>query len=160
MVILTNGEQPSKNQLTTAWPLSCTATIFSSSASMSVFLSNPAITLSAASSKSSTSISFLSYLAANMAASLHKLAISAPEKPGVKQANLLAHSSKGNPKDKGFKCTLNIYFLPSKSGKPTSTERSNLPGLNNAASNNSFRFVAAKTMTLWLVPKPSISTNN
>lgn len=37
---------------------------------------------------------------------------------------------------------------------------SNLPGLVKAGSNYSAIFVAAKTITLWLVAKPSISTNN
>ena len=64
---------------------------FYSSGSTKVFLSNPAITLSAAISKSIISTYFLFFLAANIAASLHKLAISAPENPGVKVANLLAH---------------------------------------------------------------------
>jgi hypothetical protein len=36
---------------------------------------------------------FLLDLAANIAASLHKLAISAPENPGVKVANLFAQVS-------------------------------------------------------------------
>jgi hypothetical protein len=56
-----------------------------------VFFSNPAITLSAAISKSFISTSSLFYLAANIAASLQRFAISAPEKPGVNVANLFAH---------------------------------------------------------------------
>lgn len=93
-MILTNGLHPSKNQLTTACPASWTATVFFSSGSTRVFLSKPAITLSAAISKSFISIAFLFYLAAKIAASLHRLAISAPEKPGVKVASLLAQRSK------------------------------------------------------------------
>jgi hypothetical protein len=48
------------------------------------------MSLSVAISKSQTSTVDLSALAAYMAASLHRLAISAPLNPGVRVANLLA----------------------------------------------------------------------
>ncbi len=51
------------------------------------------MTLSEASSKSSDVTCFWFLRAAKIAASLHKLAISAPLKPGVKVASLLAYSS-------------------------------------------------------------------
>ncbi len=60
---------------------------------MIFFFSIPAIILSLANSKClDLTLSELS-LAANKAASLHKLDISAPLNPGVKVANLLAYSS-------------------------------------------------------------------
>lgn len=57
--------------------------------------------------------------------------MSAPENPGVIQANLLAYSSIEiySFKFKGFKWTKNIYFLPYKSGRLISIYLSNLPGL-------------------------------
>ncbi len=96
------------------------------------------MTLSVAISKSYLSTDSLFFLLAWIAASLHKLAISAPENPGVSVANLLAYSSIVYY---GFnfifyKCKLNIYFLPSISGNATSIILSNLPGLVNALSNN------------------------
>lgn len=84
-----NNKLPSKNQLTTAWPASWTATVLLSASISYLLTSKPAMTLSAAISKSiGWTISF-PFLAAIIAASLHKLAISAPLNPGVKLANLL-----------------------------------------------------------------------
>jgi len=60
----------------------------------------------------------------------------------------------------GVKCRLNIWCLALISGNYTSIYLSNLPGLTNAESNNSFLFVAANTITAFYVPNPSISTNN
>ena len=59
-----------------------------------------------------------------------------------------------------FRCILNIYALSSRLGKVISTCLSNRPGLNNAGSRMSTRFVAAITMTEDSVVKPSISTSN
>lgn len=53
---------------------------------------------------------------------------------------------------------MKICFLPSKSGKFISIKRSNLPGLIKALSRRFCLFVAAITITLLSVPKPSIST--
>ena len=61
---------------------------------------------------------------------------------------------------KPFRYNSNISYLSSIVGKPTSIYQSNLPGLINAGSNNSFLLVAAKTTILLLVSNPSISTNN
>lgn len=79
----------------------------------------------------------MDYLAANIAASLHKLDISAPLNPGVSVANLFAYSSIvfDGSKFNGLRWTKNIYFLPLISGKVTSINLSNLPGLVNAESN-------------------------
>lgn len=80
---------------------------------------------------------------------MHKFAISAPEKPGVRVANLLAYSSFDyiGFSFNGCRWTINIYFLPSKSGKFISIILSNLPGLVIAGSRSSFLFVAANTIT-------------
>jgi len=90
IVNFNNGIPVSKNQLTTACPLSCTATIFFSYYVNIDFFSTPAITLSVAISKSSLSTYSLFLRLAWIAASLQRLAISAPLNPGVKVANLLA----------------------------------------------------------------------
>jgi hypothetical protein len=58
------------------------------------FLSNPVKILSAAYSKCLRVIDLLDTLAALIAASLHKLAKSAPENPGVITATFFAYSSK------------------------------------------------------------------
>jgi len=65
----------------------------------------------------------LLYLAAKIAASLHKLAISAPLNPGVNAASLLAYSYFVylGESFNGDKWTKNISNLPLRSGKPTST---------------------------------------
>jgi hypothetical protein len=75
IVSFNKGIPPSKNQLTTACPLSCTATILFSSVDKIDFFSIPAMTLSVALSKSSLSTNGLLYLLAKIAASLHRLAI-------------------------------------------------------------------------------------
>ena len=65
-----------------------------------------------------------------------------------------------NDNFKGVKWTKNISNLPFKSGRPTSTYLSNLPALTKALSKIYFLLVAAITITLEFVPKPSISTNS
>ena len=64
IVNFNNGSAPSKNQATTPWPLSCTATVFSYISDTSIFFSNPPITLSTAISKFSFVTNSLSYLIA------------------------------------------------------------------------------------------------
>lgn len=97
-----------------------------------------------------------------MAASLHKLAISAPLKPGVKDASLLPYSSFVYLLEsfKGLKWTRKISNLPLRSGKLTSTSRSNRPGLTSAGSRIYFLLVAPITTTLLLPSNPSISTSS
>ena len=55
---------------------------------------------------------------------------------------------------------MRISSLPAKSGRSTTTWRSNRPGRSNAASNTSGRLVAAIRMMPVLPSKPSISVNN
>lgn len=92
----------------------------------------------------------LFFLVAIIAASLHKLAISAPLNPGVSYASLLAMSGNGlfGLTLRGDKWTINISYLALISGKVISTILSNLPGRVNAESRISFLFVAAKTITV------------
>lgn len=106
--------------------------------------------LSEASSKSASSINCLFFLVAMIAASLHKLAISAPLNPGVNYANLLAISDNGlfGLILRGERWTIKIYYLALISGRVISTILSNLPGRVKAESKTSFLFVAAKTMTV------------
>lgn len=102
------------------------------------------------------------FLAAIIAASLQRFFISAPLKPGVSVAILLAYSSILDSESMtiGFKWTKNISFLPSKSGRSTSINLSNLPGLVRAGSRTYFWLVAAKTITFEFASKPSISTRS
>ena len=97
-----------------------------------------------------------------MAASLQRLAISAPLNPGESSDNLLATSEIDLSGSilRGLRWTLNIYYLALISGSVTSTSLSNLPGRIKALSRVSLRLVAANTMTVYLLLKPSISTKS
>ena len=121
-------------------------------------LSDPIITLSLASSNSIIVTSLLFLLAAINAASLTRLAKSAPENPGVPLATTFISTSG----DKGsfLIWTFNILSLPTMSGLGTTTCLSNLPGRNKAGSSTSGLFVAAIKITPSAASKPSISTNN
>ena len=120
--------------------------------------SAPIMILSLACSKSCIDTVRLLLRAANKAASLTRLAKSAPENPGVPRANKFSFTSsfKGTLRI----CTLRICSRPRTSGKGTTTWRSKRPGRNKAESSTSGRLVAAITMTPSLPSKPSISTNN
>lgn len=149
MVTLTSGSPPSKNQAVTACPASWYETIFLFSGVMRFLFYSPAITLSAACSKSIASTYLLLLLAAKMAASLQRLAMSAPLKPGVNVANLFAYYSMVfvGSNLMGAKCTWKISLLPLRSGNSISMSLSNRPGLIKAESRTSFLLVAAITMT-------------
>ena len=96
--------------------------------------------------------------AANKAASLTKLAKSAPEKPGVPRAKISAFTSGSTGT---FRiCTIRICSRPLMSGKDTMTCLSKRPGRSKALSKTSARLVAAMTMTPELPSKPSISTSS
>ena len=110
-----------------------------------------------------SSISFvvtlsLFFLAASNAASFNKFSKSAPTNPGVFLATIFKSTSSANFLFEA--CTFNICSLALASGIDTTICLSNLPGLNNAESNTSGLFVAAKTITPSFVPNPSISTSN
>lgn len=99
----------------------------------------PATTLSLAYSKSFIITYEFPFLAAIIAASLQRLAISAPLNPGVSVARRLAIISTDGVglSTNGFKCTRNISERPFKSGRVTSIDRSNRPGRKRAGSSNS-----------------------
>ena len=119
--------------------------------------SEPIMILSLAFSNSCIPTSFLLFPAAIKAASLVKLARSAPEKPGVPLAISidLTFFATGS----FLICIFKIASRPFISGKPTVTVRSNLPALSSAGSSTSGRLVAATTITPSVPSKPSISTS-
>lgn len=84
IVIFNNGEAPYKNHEVTAWPHSWYATFFLYFSSKVKDCSIPANTLSDASSKSLGSTKCFIFLTAMMAASLQRLAKSAPLNPKVR----------------------------------------------------------------------------
>ena len=96
-------------------------------------------------------------LAARIADSLIRLARSAPLKPGVCRAitSRLASGASGLP----LEWTVSMALRPLISGWSITIWRSNLPGLSSAGSSISGRLVAARTITLVLLSKPSISTS-
>ena len=122
------------------------------------FLSAPIITLSLANSSSSIVTFFFPARAENNAASLTKLAKSAPENPGVPLA--MKETSTSLSIGTFRICTLRICSLPFISGKGTTTCLSNLPGLKSAGSRTSGLFVAAIMIIPSLASNPSISTSN
>ena len=118
MVTLTRGAAYSNNQLTMACPASWKAIVFFSSWVMILFFfSRPPTIRSTASRKSCFPTDFLFFLAAIKAASLHTLAMSAPEKPGVCFDN--KSMSSVLVVFKGFKCTLKISLRSRTSGRST-----------------------------------------
>ncbi len=96
--------------------------------------------------------------AAKSAASLIRLAKSAPEKPGVPRA--IIDGSTLSPIGTLRIWTFKICSRPRISGKPTCTCLSKRPGRIKALSRTSGRFVAAITITPSLPSNPSISTSN
>src|SRR6266581_1557240 len=114
--------------------------------------------LSLARSKSSMSTRRLFLRAAKSAASLTRLARSAPEKPGVPRAMISALTSGAT--GTFLMCTSRICSRPRISGSGTTTWRSNLPGRKSAGSSTSGRLVAAMTITPVVPSKPSISTRS
>ncbi len=101
---------------------------------------------------------FLLRRAAMSAASLHKLAISAPAKPGVISASTSALISSEHLMF--LRCTLKIAARPFRSGRSILICRSKRPGRSSAESRTSGRLVAAMSMTPLSVLKPSISTRS
>src|SRR5712691_9508686 len=120
--------------------------------------SAPMTILSLARSKSSMSTRRLFLRAAKSAASLTRLARSAPEKPGVPRAMISALTSGAT--GTFLMCTSRICSRPRISGSGTTTCRSNLPGRKSAGSSTSGRLVAAMTITPVVPSNPSISTKS
>src|SRR4028118_898270 len=116
----------------------------------------PIITLSLASSNSFMATRRLPRRAASKAASLTRLARSAPEKPGVPRA--IVRASMSGASGTFFMCTARIFSRPSMSGASTTTWRSKRPGRSSAGSSTSGRLVAAIRITPSLVSNPPNST--
>ena len=101
---------------------------------------------------------FLPFLADNNAASLTKFAKSAPENPGVPRAKVFGITSEESGT---FSCAPSEFFLcQSYQDLAQLPDDRILPGLNNAGSKTSGRFVAATKITPSFVSKPSISTRS
>src|SRR5579871_2556046 len=120
--------------------------------------SAPIMTLSFADSNSAMVTTRRPMRAAISAASFTRLARSAPEKPGVPRAMILASTSgaRGTLRI----CTFRICSRPRMSGLGTTTWRSKRPGRNSAGSSTSGRLVAATRITPSLASNPSISTSS
>ena len=95
---------------------------------------------------------------ATIAASLTRLARSAPEKPGVARAT--ASRSTSGPRCRPRACTARIARRSGAVGSGTTTCRSNRPGRSSAGSRVSGRLVAAMTTTPVEGSKPSISASS
>ena len=100
--------------------------LFSSSVMIMDLRSGPIMTLSLAYSKSIISTFFLLKRAAFSAASLTRLARSAPEKPGVPRA--MTERSTFSESGVLRVCTFRICSRPRRSGRSTTTRRSKRPG--------------------------------
>ena len=96
---------------------------------------------------------------ASKAASLTRLARSAPVKPVVSPA--MRSGSTSSARRIFFRCTLRMATRPARSGRSTSTCRSKRPARSSAGSRISGRLVAASsTMPSLAGSKPSISTRS
>mmetsp|Transcript_30476 Transcript_30476/g.81988 ORF Transcript_30476/g.81988 Transcript_30476/m.81988 type:complete len:330 (-) Transcript_30476:948-1937(-) len=98
--------------------------------------------------------------AACRAASLHTLAMSAPEKPGVSAAIFRAASSRSSASLILPRCWKKTSRRPTMSGRSMRIWRSKRPGRMRASSRMSARLVAARMMMPDVVLKPSISTRS
>ena len=123
---------------------------------MRLLRAGPATTRSIASSSSLIPMLRLLRRAPRMAASLSKLERSAPEKPGVCFPSVSSAIFLSN--GLFLACTCKMAIRPRISGRSSTTCRSKRPGRSKAGSRTSGRFVAAITITLVFVSKPSIST--
>ena len=96
--------------------------------------------------------------AVRMAASLSRLARSAPEKPGVRRAQSAIDTSSARGLVRAW--TERISSRPERSGRSTLMRRSKRPGRSRAVSRTSRRLVAASRITPELSSKPSISVRS
>ena len=120
IVALCIGSDAAQCKATTAWPASWYAVSFFSSSVITIDRrSEPIITLSLASSNSAIDTVLRPFRAANNAASLTRLAKSAPEKPGVPLAIMRASTSLASGVLRI--CTFKIFSRPITSGFGTTT---------------------------------------
>src|SRR5438876_521387 len=145
IVTLCTGSDLGRSFATTVCPDSWYAVLRFSSSDITIDLrSAPIMILSLASSKSSMSTKRLLARAANSAASLTRLARSAPEKPGVPRAISAGFTSSASGTRR--MCTRKICSRPRTSGSGTTTCRSKRPGRSSAGSSTSGRLVAARLL--------------
>src|SRR6266545_5710526 len=111
-----------------------------------------------ASSKSRISTASATRRAASSAASLTTLARSAPTMPGVRAAIVFNPTCGSSFTLRAW--TLRMASRPCKSGRSTTTWRSNRPARNSAGSSTSGVLVAAIRITPFDESKPSISANS
>mmetsp|Transcript_1283 Transcript_1283/g.5138 ORF Transcript_1283/g.5138 Transcript_1283/m.5138 type:complete len:219 (-) Transcript_1283:49-705(-) len=158
MVALCTGIAPSVLSATSAWPPSWYAVRRRFSSEITALLrSAPMRILSLAYSRCAMDTAFAPSIAALSAATLMRLASSAPEKPGVPRAMICM--STFLPMITFFACTARILRRPSTSGLGTTTCVSKRPGRTSALSSASGTFVAASTMIPSFFLKPSSSTS-
>mmetsp|Transcript_2424 Transcript_2424/g.7104 ORF Transcript_2424/g.7104 Transcript_2424/m.7104 type:complete len:361 (+) Transcript_2424:834-1916(+) len=161
MDTLSSGAACSRNQLAVACPASWCATVVRSVSDMTlVFFSRPPMTRSTAEWKCESSTASACCRAACSAASLHTLAMSAPEKPGVSAAMVFAVSAALTFSLILLRCWANTSRRPLMSGRSMRICRSKRPGRMSASSRMSARLVAARMMIPEVVLKPSISTSS
>ncbi len=155
MEIFLTGSAPGWSMPSSAWPASWKAVRVRSSSGMTMLRAAPSCSFSSASAKSAIVTLSLPRLAASRAASLTRLARSAPVMPGVVLASWsrLTLASMGTPRV----WTARIAVRPAASGRPTWTVRSKRPGRSSAGSRISGRLVAPMTITPSAPEKPSIS---
>ena len=113
---------------------------------------------SIASSSSDIVTASFSLRAASRAASFTTLARSAPVKPGVRAASTRSSTLGSRATPRAW--TRRISSRPFRSGRSTTTWRSNRPGRTRAGSSTSGRLVAAMMITPLLASNPSISTRS
>ncbi len=142
-----------------ACPDSCTATACFSSGSSTLEPSRrPRMIRSLAVPKSAAVSTSRPSRTALMAASLARLARSAPEKPGVPRA--MASRSTSGASFLSLQCTARIAARSPALGSGIVTCRSNRPGRSSAGSRISGRLVAASTTTPVDGSNPSISDSS
>ena len=158
MVTFATGSACSDSAATSAWPDSCTATACFSSGSRTFEPSRrPRMIRSRAASKSLAVITSRLPRTATIAASLARLARSAPE-PGRSPGHR-ARSTSGASR-LPWQCTIRIAVRSVDVGQGDRTCRSNRPGRRRAGSRTSGRLVAASTTMPITGSKPSISASS
>src|SRR5215831_14875415 len=159
MVTFDTGSAFGDSAATSACPDSCTATDRFSSGSRTLVPSRaPSRIRSRAASRSAAVIVVRLSLIAWIAASLIRLARSAPEKPGVPRAVTVRSTSGASFFPRA--CTARIAARSLWLGSGTTTCRSKRPGRSSAGSSDSGRLVAAITTTPGAWSKPSISDSS
>src|SRR5262249_4943530 len=159
IVTFSTGSACGLSAATSACPDSCTATEFFSSGSSTFEGSRrPSSTRSLAASRSAAVIVVRLSRTALIAASLIRVARSAPENPGVPRAMMDRSTSGASflPLACSARIALRSFWL----GSGTITCRSKRPGRSRAGSSDSGRFVAASTTIPLVWSKPSISDSN